>query len=676
MTLQAICSFAHGEWIEPGAGAREIADAVTGEVFAAAGNDALDVAAMRDFGREKGGAALRSMTFHDRARMLKALAMHLNEHREAMYRLAYRTGATLADSKIDIDGGIGTVFVFASKGRREMPDGHVYTDGDVEQLSRNGSFLGQHIHTPLNGVAVHINAFNFPVWGMLEKLAPTLLAGVPAIVKPATATCFVTEYCVRVMIDSGILPEGAVQLVTGGLGSLLDLLDCQDVVSFTGSAETALTLRSSDNILRNSIRFVAEQDSLNASILGPDAAPGTPEFDLFVKEVHREMTVKAGQKCTAIRRIIVPEAHVEAAIETISARLAKTRIGAPDLETTRMGALVSVAQKNDVLAKAEIIGGEAERVYGDPAALEVDGADAGKGAFVPPMLFHCAEPDRAERVHDTEAFGPVSTIMGYGDLQQAVALANRGGGSLVASVITGDPAVARAVALGAGAFHGRLYFNNRHSMAESTGHGSPLPHMVHGGPGRAGGGEELGGIRGVMHYMQRTAIQGSPDILTAIGEKWVPGSAEIAGKAHPFTRRFGELAIGETLHTGERVVTMDDIEHFAEFTGDTFYAHMDEEAAARNPFFPGRVAHGYLLLSFAAGLFVEPNEGPVLANTGLDNLRFMKPVEAGTAINVSLTVMKKTRRTEDYGEVRWHVAVTDGEGDRVAEYELLTMNAY
>ena len=676
MTLQDIRSFAHGEWIGPGAGAREIADAVTGEVFATAGNDALDVAAMRDYARAKGGAALQAMTFHERARMLKALAAHLNEHRDALYRLSYRTGATLADSKIDIDGGIGTMFVFASKGRREMPDAHVYTDGDIEQLSHSGTFLGQHVHTPLRGVAVHINAFNFPVWGMLEKLAPTLLAGVPAIVKPATATCFLTEHCVRLMIDSGILPDGSVQLVTGGLGNLLDLLDCQDVVSFTGSADTALKLRSSDNILRNSIRFVAEQDSLNASILGPDAAPSTPEFDLFVKEVHREMTAKAGQKCTAIRRIFVPDNHVEAAIEAIAARLAKTRIGAPNLETTRMGALVSAAQRHDVLAKAEIIGREAERVHGDPVAFEVDGADAEKGAFVPPMLFYCAAPDTGERVHDTEAFGPVSTVMGYRDLEHAVELANRGGGSLVASVVTGDPAVAREMVLGAGAFHGRLYFNNRHSMAEATGHGSPLPHMVHGGPGRAGGGEELGGIRGVKHYMQRTAIQGSPDILTAIGETWVPGSVEITEAAHPFTRRFGALAIGETLHSGERVVTMDDIEHFAEFTGDTFYAHMDEDAAARNPFFPGRVAHGYLLLSFAAGLFVEPNEGPVLANTGLDNLRFMKPVQAGSRISVRLTVMKKTPRNEDYGEVRWHVSISDGEGDRVAEYELLTMNAF
>lgn len=676
MSDMEIKSFAHGEWIGPGAGARNIADAVTGDVFASAGNNALDVAAMRNYARARGGPALRAMGFHDRAKMLKALAIHLEGHKDEMYKLSYRTGATLADSKIDIDGGIGTMFVFASKGRREMPDGQVYLDGDVEQLSRSGSFVGQHICTPLHGVAVHINAFNFPVWGMLEKLAPTLLAGVPAIVKPATASCHVTEACVRAMIDSGILPDGAVQLIIGGTGDLLDRLDCQDVVSFTGSADTACKLRASEHLLRNPVRFVAEQDSLNASILGPDAVPGTPEFDLFVKEVQREMTTKAGQKCTAIRRILAPDAHVPAVIEALSERLAKTTIGDPSLETTRMGALVSAGQKRDVLEKANILASEAERVFGNPGDFAVNGADAESGAFLPPMLFHCANPDTAERVHDTEAFGPVSTIMGYRDLGHAIDLVNKGGGSLVASVITHDPGVARNVAMNAGPFHGRLYFNNRDSMKESTGHGSPLPHMVHGGPGRAGGGEEMGGVRGVKHYMQRTAIQGSPDIITGIGDVWVPGAREVEGPAHPFTRTYGELAIGETIHTHEREVTIDDIETFAHFTGDTFYAHMDQAAAEQNPFFPGRVAHGYLLLSFAAGLFVEPGEGPVLANTGLDNLRFMKPVEAGARIKVRLTVKKKTRRTDQYGEVRWHVTLTDHESELVGEYELLTMNAY
>ena len=675
MGLLNVHSFAAGRWVSPDASARSIENAVTGEVMAQAGS-ALDATAMLDYARNIGGSALRAMNFHDRARMLKALAAHLAQHKQALYDLSFATGATQSDHLIDIDGGIGTMFVFASKGRREMPDGHIYVDGEVEQLSRNGTFLGQHVCTSLQGVAVHINAFNFPVWGMLEKLAPTFMAGVPAIVKPATATCYVTELAVRIMLDSGILPAGALQLVSGGLGDMLDYLDHQDVVSFTGSADTAFKLRSAPHLLKNSIRFVAEQDSLNASILGPDAVPGTPEFDLFVKEVQREMTTKAGQKCTAVRRIIVPNNQIDAVIAALSERLAKTVIGDPAADTTRMGALVSNGQKQDVLNKVKIISAEAERVYGDPDVFDVQGADGAKGAFVPPILFHCADPDNAKRVHDTEAFGPVSTIMGYRDLDHAISLVNKGEGSLVASVITHDTDVARQVVLGAGAYHGRLYFNNRDSMKESTGHGSPLPHMVHGGPGRAGGGEELGGVRGVMHYMQRTAIQGSPDILTAVGDVWVPGAEEKIAPAHPFTRTFTEVQIGETIHTEPRIVTMEDIEHFAEFTGDTFYGHMDDEAAARNPFFPGRVAHGYLLLSFAAGLFVEPNEGPVLANTGLNNLQFMKPVAAGDTIKVRLTVKKKTRRTDEYGEVRWHVTLTNEEDELVAEYELLTMNKY
>ncbi|WP_327285363.1 phenylacetic acid degradation bifunctional protein PaaZ [Ruegeria halocynthiae] len=623
-----------------------------------------------------GGPALRALTFHDRARMIKALAMALNARKQELYDLSFSSGGTQNDHMIDVDGGIGTMFVFASKGRRELPDGQIYLDGEPETLSKGGNFLGQHICTPMQGAAVHINAFNFPVWGMLEKLAPTLLAGVPAIVKPATATCYVTERAVRIMLESGHLPDGALQLVAGGLGDTLDQLTCQDIVSFTGSADTALKLRAAPAILKNSIRFVAEQDSLNASILGPDAEPGTPEFDLFIKEVQREMTAKAGQKCTAIRRILAPQSQVDAVIQALQGRLAKTVIGDPQAEGTRMGALVSNAQKRDVLAKAALLATEAERVFGDPDNFEVNGASAETGAFLPPMLFHCADPDKAQRIHDTEAFGPVSTIMGYRDLDHAIQLANRGEGSLVASVITHDPQVARQVAMGAAAYHGRLYFNNRDSMKGSTGHGSPLPHLVHGGPGRAGGGEEMGGIRGVMHYMQRTAVQGSPDLIAAIGEQWVPGAAEIEGPAHPFKRRFHELQIGETLHTASREITVEDIEHFADFTGDTFYAHTDPEAAKRNPFFPDRVAHGYLLLSFAAGLFVDPDEGPVLANTGLDNLAFMKPVVAGDSLKVRLTVKQKTPRNDEYGEVRWHVTLKNQDDEPVAEYELLTMNAF
>ncbi|MCI5109200.1 MAG: phenylacetic acid degradation bifunctional protein PaaZ [Marivita sp.] len=676
MTIQDVQSFIAGTWHAPDSSAREIQDAVTGNVIARAGRSLVDADALLDHAVHVGGPALRAMTFHDRARMLKALALFLQERRDTLYDLSFSTGGTQKDHLIDVDGGIGTMLVMASKGRREMPDGHVYLDGAVEHLSRGGSFVGQHVCTPLQGVAVHINAFNFPVWGMLEKLAPTLLAGVPAIVKPATATCHVTEACVRMMLESGILPDGTIQLVTGGLGDLLDHLGPQDVVSFTGSAETAMGLRIRPNIQRNAVRFMAEQDSLNASILGPDAVPGTPEFDLFIKEAHREMTTKAGQKCTAIRRIIAPEAQVDAVIAALSERLRDTVIGDPRDPATRMGALVSDAQRRDVLAKCSILDTEAERVCGDPESFAVQGADAEKGAFLPPMLYHCATPDAARHVHDTEAFGPVATVMGYRDLPHAIALVNRGQGSLVASVITHDPDVAREVVMGAGAYHGRLYFNNRDSMAEATGHGSPLPHMVHGGPGRAGGGEELGGVRGVLHYMQRTAVQGSPDILRAVTGQWVPGATTPRGPAHPFRRNFDALQIGETLHTDGREVTMEDIEHFAHFTGDTFYAHMDEEAARRNPFFPGRVAHGYLLLSFAAGLFVDPDEGPVLANTGLDGLRFQKPVSAGDSIKVQLTVKAKTRRTSDYGEVRWQVILRNQDDAPVAEYELLTMNAY
>ncbi|WP_299618936.1 phenylacetic acid degradation bifunctional protein PaaZ [uncultured Tateyamaria sp.] len=670
--MRQVHSFAAGQWIAPGAGARPIESAITGAVIAEAGNDTLDVQAMRGFARDVGGPALRALTFHDRARMLKALALHLKEHRQTLYDLSFDTGATQADHLIDIDGGIGTMLVYASKGRREMPDAQVYLDGPPEQLGRGGQFHGRHICTPLQGTALHINAFNFPVWGMLEKLAPTLLAGVPAIIKPATATSYVTEACVRLMIDSGLLPDGALQLISGGVGDLLDHMDCQDVVTFTGSASTGLHLRSHPNLLANAVRFTAEQDSLNASVLGPDAVSGTPEFDLFVKEVGREMTAKAGQKCTAIRRIMVPEAQLEAVIDAISARLAKVTIGDPREADIKMGALVSNTQKNDVLDKAAIIGSEADRVFGDPENFAM--ADS-QGAFLPTMLFHCADPDSAKAVHDIEAFGPVSTVMPYRSLDHAAQMLNRGKGSLVASVITRDGDVAREITMASAAFHGRLYFNNRDSMAEATGHGAPMPHLVHGGPGRAGGGEELGGIRAVTHYMQRTAIQGSPDILSAIGGQWVPGATEETDHPHPFTRPFAELAIGDTIHTAARKVTLDDIETFAHFTGDTFYAHMDDDAARANPFFPGRVAHGYLLLSFAAGLFVQPDPGPVLANTGLDNLRFMKPVEPGDSIKVRLTVKAKTPRNDDYGEVRWHVTLSNQNDEAVAEYELLTMNA-
>ncbi|TWG94606.1 oxepin-CoA hydrolase/3-oxo-5,6-dehydrosuberyl-CoA semialdehyde dehydrogenase [Mesorhizobium sp. J18] len=675
MTVISLNSFAAGRWIAPSGRVTPLKSAVTGEVVAEIGAAGLNFSTMADHARTVGGPALRKMTFHERAAMLKALAQYLNERRDALYELSYETGATKPDSMIDIDGGIGTLFVYASKGRRELPDDTILVEGALERLSRSGNFLGQHVATPLQGVAVHINAFNFPVWGMLEKLAPTLLAGVPAIVKPASATAWVAEACFRMIVESGLLPEGAVQFIAGGTGDLLDRLTGQDVVSFTGSASTAVMLRANRNLLENSVRFIAEQDSLNATILGPDAAPGTPEFDVFVKEVHREMTAKAGQKCTAIRRIIVPEAHRGAVVEAVSERLAKTVVGNPRAETTRMGALASLAQREDVLEKVCQLASEAKRVYGDPDKFEVEGADAKAGAFVPPILFSSDDPDGSERLHSVEAFGPVSTVMGYRDLDHALALANRGKGSLVASVFTHDPAVARAAVLGAGSFHGRLYFADRDTGKDATGHGSPLPHMVHGGPGRAGGGEEMGGIRGVMHYMQRTAVQASPELLAGITGRYMPGAKLKEKEVHPFRLKFGELEIGHTLWTESRQVTLEDIEHFAEFTGDTFYAHMDEEAAKANPFFPGRVAHGYLILSFAAGLFVDPAPGPVLANYGLDNLRFMKPVSPGDMLKVRLTAKQKTRRNDEYGEVRWDVGVYNQDGDQVASYELLTMNA-
>lgn len=668
-------SYACGQWIAPGTTAAEINGPVTGKVIAQAGGTALDMQAMLDHARNVGGPSLRAMGFHDRARLLKALAAYLDAHKEQLYAINPLTGATRRDGWVDIDGGIGTMGLFAAKGRREMPDGHLYIDGDVEQLSRNGTFLGQHIAVPLQGVAVQINAFNFPVWGMLEKLAPALLAGMPSIVKPATQTCYLTEACFRLIIDSGILPEGAVQLVIGRTGDLLDRLGAQDVVAFTGSADTALKLRSNLALMRHSTRFMAEQDSLNASILGPDADPDSAEFALFIKEAVTEITTKAGQKCTATRRLIVPAAMMEAVGAALGAKLAAITVGNPESDGVRMGALASQAQKADVLARLTQLRTEARLIHGDPADMTLVDADP-EQAFLPPMLLACDDPDAARIVHEVEAFGPLSTLMPYRDTAHAAALANRGGGSLVSSLFTADPAVARQIVLDSAAWHGRIYINNATSAAEATGHGAPLPHMVHGGPGRAGGGEELGGIRAVLHYMQRSAIQGSPDMLSAITGTWIAGSTQSTNPTHPFQRSFTEIAIGETIHTNPRTVSLDDIEHFAHFTGDTFYAHMDEEAARANPFFPGRVAHGYLLLSFAAGLFVQPDPGPVLANTGLNGLSFQKPVSPGDSIRVALTCKRKTRRTDTYGEVAWNATLTNQNDEQVAQYELLTMVAY
>jgi oxepin-CoA hydrolase/3-oxo-5,6-dehydrosuberyl-CoA semialdehyde dehydrogenase len=547
----------------------------------------------------------------------------------------------------------------------------VYVDGSVEVLSKTGGFLGQHIYVPFEGAAVHINAFNFPVWGMLEKLAPALLAGVPSIVKPATATSYLTEKVVRHIVDSGILPEGAIQLICGGVGDLFDHLDCQDVVSFTGSASTAQKLRQHPNVVANAVRFTAETDSLNSSVLGPDAVAGTPELDLFVREVVREMTAKAGQKCTAIRKAIVPKALVPDVLDSLKAALGRITVGDPRQEQVKMGPLASLGQRREVREQLAKLQREAEIVYGDG---QLSGVDADKGAFMSPTLLLCRDTSSARDIHSVEAFGPVCTVVPYDTVDSAVTLARRGGGSLAGSVFTADDQVAAQLVLGLAPFHGRILVVNRDCAKESTGHGSPLPHLVHGGPGRAGGGEELGGIRGVLHYMQRTAVQGSPSVIAAVTGRWVKGAKQLDPGVHPFRKPFGALQIGDTFNSGEREVTIEDIERFAELSGDKFYAHMDEAAAKRNPLFGGRVAHGYFLVSAAAGLFVDPPYGPVLANYGLDSLRFTKPVKPGDRIKVRLTCKEKTLRADKgFGEVRWDTEVTNQNGESVASYDVLTM---
>jgi oxepin-CoA hydrolase / 3-oxo-5,6-dehydrosuberyl-CoA semialdehyde dehydrogenase len=667
-------SFSAGRW-QAGSGTPiALRDATTGEVIANASSDGLDFAATLAHAREVGGPNLRRLTFHERAALLKSLAKHLTERKDELYTLSYATGATKADSWIDIDGGIATLFVYASKGMRELPDAHVYVDGAAEVLSKSGGFMGQHICVPLEGAAVHINAFNFPVWGMLEKLAPTLLAGVPAIVKPATATAYLTELAFCRIVESGLLPEGAVQLICGGVGDLFDHLTCQDVVAFTGSASTARKLRMHPRVIDHSVRFTAETDSLNSCVLGPDATPGTPEFDLFVREVAREMTVKAGQKCTAIRKAIVPAASAAEVVEALKAALGRIVLGNPRLEQVRMGPVASLAQRREVLGQLAKLEREAEIVCGNGRSLELADADADRGAFIPPTLLFCRESARAAAIHEIEAFGPVCTVVPYEGPDAAVALARRGAGSLVGSVFTADDTVAARLVLGLAPFHGRILVVNRHCAKESTGHGSPLPHLVHGGPGRAGGGEEMGGIRGVLHYMQRTAVQGTPDVLTAVTGRWVRGSRQRDPGVHPFRIPFGALVIGDTFNSGEREVTVADIERFADLSGDHFYAHMDEAAARRNPIFGGRVAHGYFLISAAAGLFVDPPLGPVLANYGIDSLRFTKPVKPGDRIKVRLTCKEKSLRIgQGYGEVRWDAQITNQDGETAAAYDVLTM---
>ena len=674
--MTALRSYVSGAWVTPDDEGRPVLDAVTGEQVARVSSSGVDFAGALDYGRRTGGPALRGLTFHQRAALLKELGGKLREHRAELYDLSARTGATRYDAKFDVDGGIGVLLSYASKAKRELPNDRIWAEGNPEPLGKGGTFAGQHILSPLHGVAVQINAFNFPAWGPLEKFAPAFIAGVPSLVKPATQTAYLTARLVELIISTGLLPEGTLQLVCGGLGDLFDHLTEQDLVSFTGSASTAQHLRTHRSIARHSVRFNAEADSLNCSVLGPDAAPGTPEFDLYIKQLVAEMTVKAGQKCTAIRRALVPSALASDVADAVCDRLAAVTVGNPAEEAVRMGALASLEQREEVRRSVKALLAAGRLLFGDPQHVDVAGADPGRGAFLSPLLILADDGRRRQEPHEVEAFGPVSTIIGYRDTADVIELAARGRGSLAGSVVTADADFARDVVLGLAPWHGRLLVLDRDDAAESTGHGSPLPVLVHGGPGRAGGGEEMGGIRGVLHHMQRTAVQASPRVLSKVTGRWVRGAERDTGRGHPFRKSLADLRVGDTVVAGPRRVTVQDIEHFAEFTGDTFYAHMDEDAARANPFFDGRVAHGYLIVSFAAGLFVQPDPGPVLANYGLENLRFLTPVSPGDELTVTLTCKQITpREGAGHGEVRWDAEVTNQDGKPVATYDVLTLVA-
>jgi oxepin-CoA hydrolase / 3-oxo-5,6-dehydrosuberyl-CoA semialdehyde dehydrogenase len=673
--VDALESYALGRWQSPNDEGVTVADANTGDPVATVSSSGIDAGAMATYGRSVGTPALGALTFHERASALKALAQHLNERRETYYELSYRTGATLADSKFDVDGGIGVLFAYASRAKRELPNDRVILDGSVEQLGRGGRFVGQHLFVARPGVAVQINAFNFPVWGMLEKLAPAFVAGMASIVKPATQTAYLTERVMRDMVDSGTVPDGAIQLLCGDPAGLLEALEENDLVAFTGSASTAQRLRTHPVIAGRPVRLTAEADSLNCSILGPDATPSEVEFGLYVDQLVTEMTVKAGQKCTAIRRAFVPEALVEAVLEAARTKLAEVRVGISSDPEVTMGPLASLAQRDEVHRSLKALLGATTIAFGDPAQPAVHSGDPERGAFLGPVLLYCEDPTQTPP-HDVEAFGPVSTVMGYSTLDDVVALAARGRGSLVGSIVTNDREVARRLVLGLAPYHGRLLVLDRDDARESTGHGSPLPNLVHGGPGRAGGGEELGGIRGVLHHMQRVAVQASPDVLTAVTGRYVAGATQTPSEVHPFRKHLEDLSVGDTITAGPRQVTLEDIERFAELTGDTFYAHTDEAAAKKNPFFGGLVAHGYLVLSYAAGLFVDPAPGPVLANYGLEGLRFVTPTFPGDEITVRLTVKQISPRDgADYGEVCWDAVVTNQDGKPVATYDILTLVA-
>lgn len=676
---QVLQSFIGGHWIGQ-QGAQALRSAIHGQTVYQTHAEAIDFGDAVHYARTVGLPNLLKLDFQERAQRLKALAKYLGEHKEQLYAISTHTGATRADSWVDIEGGAGTLFAYSGMGSNELPSGNLIHEGPAFPLGKKGGFAGTHILVPRGGIAVHINAFNFPVWGLLEKFAPSFLAGMPCIGKPASSTSYLTEAMVRLVEQSGILPAGSLQLVIGSTGDLLDRLNGQDVVTFTGSADTAAMLRVHPNVVKHSIPFNAEADSLNCAILAPDVTPDDEEFDLFVKEVAREMTVKAGQKCTAIRRAIVPRQHLDAVAEKLKARLAKVVVGDPSVEGVKMGALASHSQQADVAERVALLRQSAELVFGGGADFSPVGQGVEGGAFFQPTLLLCQKPLQTDSVHDVEAFGPVSTLMPYDGIDEALQLAARGQGSLVGTLVTKDPHIAARIVPVAAALHGRLHILDRESAVESTGHGSPLPPLKHGGPGRAGGGEELGGIRAVKHLMQRTALQGSPTMIAAVTGEYMRGAKLIETEVHPFRRHFEELQIGESLLTHRRTVGEADIVAFGGLSGDYFYMHFDEIAAKDSPF-GKRIAHGYFVLSAAAGLFVSPAPGPVLANYGLDSLRFVKPVGIGDTIQARLTAKRKIDRHKKdangmgQGVVAWDVEVTNQLGEVVASYDILTLVA-
>ncbi|SDX16499.1 oxepin-CoA hydrolase / 3-oxo-5,6-dehydrosuberyl-CoA semialdehyde dehydrogenase [Hydrobacter penzbergensis] len=667
-----------GKWIPGDGEGQSLFNAVTGEQVASATTKGIDMAAALQYARTVGNPALRKMTFHERGLMLRALALHLRNHLDSFYQLSYQTGATKADSWVDIEGGIGNLFAYASL-RRKFPDQPYCLDGEYHSLGKANTFMGHHLLLPKEGVAVHINAFNFPVWGMLEKIAVNLLAGVPAIVKPATITSFLTEAVVKEIASSGILPNGALQLLCGSAGDLLNHVNEQDVITFTGSAGTGQMLKSNPHILASNVPFTMEADSLNCIVLGEDVTPDMPEWDIFIKEVRREMTTKSGQKCTAIRRIFVPQNKLEDVHLSLGKALAQTTIGNPLNEKVRMGSLAGEAQRQEVKAQVQKLLASSQLIYGSLDSVELIDADNTKGAFMSPLLLLNEQPFNNTAVHEVEAFGPVSTLMPYQSIDDAVALAKLGKGSLVSTIVTASQDLATKYVLGAGTWHGRMLILNNDCARENTGHGSPLPLLVHGGPGRAGGGEEMGGMRGVKHYMQRLAIQGSPDMITAVSHVYQPGAKGRTPAVHPFQLYFEELQVGDQLVTGKRLITAEDIDRFANLSGDHFYAHL-KDTDFTGTMFEKQVAHGYLIMSIAAGLFVDSyRKNPVLLNYGIDELRFTKPVYPGAEIHVRFTCKEKTaqeKKTEEdipKGIVKWYVEIFDETDEPVGVATILTM---